>query len=835
MQAQTRSQFPRRSTRLLGVFLLLFLFPSLPAEASSLKISTGSTQRLSTEVEADYSTSHIYVDEVAGTQIPITVFFDPQTTGVQSAEVFTNLNRRAFATHSTGTGVEEGINPPPGNGIAANDDTHYYKAYPMTLVSAGYQLTLTANKCGAYRLTARYRLTGDAPGTYHWYSGETNGQGIPKRDHAIVVTPSSARTMRLYEANPLTINAVGTLPTQRGTLAELAAGLPAAAAPRFSLSYLQGLGVNMLWLQPVHPRGIDGRQVDTTTGLPYQLGSPYSVKNFFAIMPLMAKSFVPTGSPQTDDTSAGRAEALTEFQSFVGAADAANIGVMLDAPFNHTAHDVELGANGQTYWGNSGSSQTSEIRAVEARVFSRTGQYDLRASAASTVAAAPDRFDFPKWNDVYDVYFGRYSALVLNTSPQNESDYLNEGDWFDSTVGDEQAEGVGHFDNITANAWRYFGDYLQFWLTETNYPLNAAGSSLNSNAGIDGIRADFAQGLPPQCWEYLINRTRTRKWNFVFMAESLDGGPVTYRSARHFDVLNENLIYDLYNTVTTSEFRNVLDQRSNSYPNALTLLNTSSQDEDNYQNPFEALIRFAVNSTMAGVNMIFPGQELGLSGTILPADGNHSSSGQPFGYDLYVIDSPAFPKPIPSFMAYNSMMPLWLQLKGALGDAPQIHDLYAAINQARSSSAGLSSSTRIYLNLRDNSTHQQVFSVGKVQSRNADPAQSDVVFAFVNLTVGSDQGTQPGNWFNVNVDEDNDGKNDFGIQAGRMYNVRNIAAYEGVDSGRREKFLWPNPRLGSDLLANGIFVQLSKVPTDSASWATAPWEAQYLKLYDVTQ
>ena len=125
MQARAGSQFPRRSTRLLGVFLLVFLARSLPAEASSLKISTGSAQRLPAEVEADYSTSHTYVDEVAATQIPITVFFDPQTAGVESAEVFTNLNRRAFATHLTSTGVEEGINPPPGNSIAANDDTHY--------------------------------------------------------------------------------------------------------------------------------------------------------------------------------------------------------------------------------------------------------------------------------------------------------------------------------------------------------------------------------------------------------------------------------------------------------------------------------------------------------------------------------------------------------------------------------------------------------------------------------------------------------------------------------------------------------------------------------------
>jgi hypothetical protein len=816
--------------------LLVIACAGRPAtsSASSLRISAGATKRLSTEAEADYTTSHIFIDEVAGNNVPITIFFDPQIAGIQSAEVYTNLNRRALAIHTSNIGVEEGINPPPGDTIAAGDDTHYYKAYTMTAVAGGYQIMLTATKCGAYRLTARYRLNGDPPGTYRWYGSELDAQGMPKRDHAIVVTPSSARNIRIYEANPLTINATGTVAAQRGTLADLAAGLSQGAAPRFSLSYLKAVGVNMLWLQPVHPRGIDGRQIDPDTKLPFELGSPYAVKNFFEVMPLMAKAFVPTGSPRNDDTAAGRAEAMSEFQNFVRAADAQNVGVMLDAPFNHTAHDAELGLRGQEYWGNAASSQAGEIRAVEARVFSRTAAYDMRANGAPGVAIAPDRVDFAKWNDVFDVFFGRYAALVPNRAQQDN--FKNEGDWFDYSVGDEQREGSGngHFDAITANAWRYFGDYLQFWLTQTNYPSNAAGTSLNSAAGIDGIRADFAQGLPPQCWEYIINRTRSRKWNFVFMAESLDGGPVTYRSSRHFDILNENLIYDLYNTVGTSDFRNVLDQRRKSYGLALTLLNTSSQDEDNYRNPFEALLRFAVNSTMAGVNMIFPGQELGLSGTIIPSSGTHTSTGQPFGYDRYVVDSPTFPKPIPSFMSYNSMMPLWLQLQGGLGNALQLHDVYAAINQARSASPALVAAEPIYLNLRNHVPHQQIFSVAKVERRNANPSQSDVVFAFVNLTVTADEGTLPNNWFDLNVDEDKDGVNDFGIKPERFYNVKNIAAYTGVDSHRRDVWQWRSPRTGRDLLANGLFVHLNRVPTDAASWTKTPWEAQYLKLFDVT-
>src|SRR5262249_54055742 len=197
---------------------------------------------------------------------------------------------------------------------------------------------------------------------------------------------------------------------------------------------------------------------------------------------------------------AGRAQAMSDFQKLVQAADAQGVNVMLDAPFNHSAHDVELAAEGKQFWG--GASPTTEIRNVEARFFSRVDEYDLRASSASTIAQAPDRDDFGKWSDTWDVYYGRYAALVPNDG--QKGNYTNEGDWFDYSIGDEgiTGQGNGHFDSITQHVWQYFADYLQFWLTQTGYPLNASGASLSSNVGIDGLRGDFGQGLPPQCWEY---------------------------------------------------------------------------------------------------------------------------------------------------------------------------------------------------------------------------------------------------------------------------------------------------------------------------------------------
>jgi glycosidase len=794
--------------------------------ASSLRIIA---ENGAAAVEADYTTSHLFLDEAAHQSAPITVLFDPQVaTGqtIASAEVFTNLNRRDKANADPDArGVPEGIVPPPGNGIGVGDDRHYYKAYGMEAApGGGFRLTLTVTQCGAFRLTARYRLASDPAGVYRWYGDERNAQDLSKRDHVIVSSPARVRDLQIYEVNPLTITATGSVPTQRGTFAQLGLAAPPAGGPRFSLAYLRQLGINALWLQPIHPRGIAGRQIDPSTGAPFALGSPYAVKSFFTVLPQLG-----SGSPSVD-TEAGRAQALTEFKQFMEVASANNLAIFLDVPFNHTAQDIEFSKPGQDYWGNASSSDRTEIRSVEARVFSRTNVYDMRATGANNIAVAPDRVDFGKFSDVFDIYFGRYAALVSNAAQANN--YENEGDWFDYSIGSENSAGPGngHFDRITQNVWKFFGDYVQFWLSQTGYPENPGGQPINSSAGIAGLRADFAQGLPPQAWEYIINRTRSRKWDFLFMAESLDGGPVTYRSARHFDLLNDNLIYDLHHAINADDFVQIYDRRRNSYGNAPILLNTTSQDEDNYRDPFQAMLRFAINSTIDGVPMIFPGQELGLSGTIVPPRDSDPSIGTPFGYERYDVD-PVARKPIPQFKTYNSMMPLWQRLNQNNGEAIHLLALYSAIGQARSKSPALRSTHRAFLRPKQGAGNSHIFAVGKVETPNADPRTSDVVFAFVNVSLSSDVATQASEQFDVNI-TGQDGRNLFGISRDRVYNVKNIGAYSLSDAMRPERCLWGAGRSGEDILNSGIFVRLNKLPAADEDWDHFPYEPQYLKLVD---
>ena len=856
---------------LFGLLFAAAAFLAVRAEGITLQISANSTTA-SNPVEADYSATHLFIDEINGDTIPIYLYFDPQTSGtVDEADIFTNLNNRDRANlDANGDGIPDGIVPPNGNLILASSTTaNYYQAYSMN-GTGPFNLILYANKTGAYRITARYHMQGDGPNTFHWYSDFIDASGLNYRDAAVVVSPTKARQMVMYEVNALNVDAEAPANdndyTKRSTFDDLYGGPNATTQRPFNLNYVKSLGVNWLWVQPIHPIGIQGRQTDPNeSNAPFAVGSPYSVKNYFAVNSLFSKTFV----PGVTNEATGRANAMKEFQGFMKAASAAGVNVMLDVPFNHTAFDCELDTEGQALWGNSSTSGTTLMENTQANIYSRWNggsadqtnsanladfDYGARAYSAGSIALAADRFDFGKFIDVHDVYFGNYASLVdLDTGNYDsngdsyESKYLNEGDWFDYSIGPSgvsndyvdasSTTGNGHFDTVTQDVWKYFAWYIPFWLQQTGHTDsngNLVGNSTLADpvarraaddTGLAGIRADFAQGLPPQCWEYIMNCARSYKWDFVFMAESLDGGNVTYRSSRHFDVVNDSVLFSLYTAQSNSDFRSIYDSHRSSYGQGMVLWDTESHDEAGYTDPYQALIRYAADSCIDGVPDIFFGQEIGISGAVTPPNSN--TFGTPYGFTNYQIN---FGKPIPHFMVFNSLVNAWNALgPDAYGQA-QLYPVYAAINQARQTSAALQSSNRYYLNDTGNNVPASIFGVAKYANANAYPNLSDVVFAFVNLSESSSQSDV----FNVNVTQN--GSNLFGIDAARTYNVKNIAADTEYNSGRANTWLWGSSgRTGADVLANGVYIALNQVPSNTSGWQSNPYEAQYLKLYDVTQ
>ena len=739
-------------------------------------------------INADYGSRHVFINEVSNDAAPLAIVFTPNAANVMEADIFSNLNRRDYATQVGANGIEEGIVPPDRDTIAAGDTNHYYAAYPMspTATPGQYALTLYAQKTGVYRLTARFRLAGST--NWIWYSTNAPYTAGNRRDFEVVVSPCKATEAVIYELAVNNIGAQGAASdgSQRSTFVDLYNGPGSRSydpvTNPFNLGYVTNLGVNWLWLEPIHPIGVAG-----------SINSPYCAKNFFAVSSWMSKANT-------------RAASMQEFQGFVAAADAAGVNVMLDEPFDHTAHDVELAAEGVADFGapgNPGNWQPTDLISNRAPLFfSASNAYCSRASSPANIAVAPDRGDFGKWSDVSDVFYGVYDALVCQ-NPQDNNNYAHTGDWFDYSTN------TGSFDGITQNVWRYYANCLLYWLNQTGCTNGTPVDQ--TSAGIDGIRADFAEGLPPQCWEYVINRVRSRKWDFVFLAESLGGGATTYRSSRNFDIVNDSVLYKFRTAVAADDYQNIFNTERSNYNQCLMLWNNTSHDVGGYYNdPYLALIRFMVSSTIDGAPYLFYGQEMG------------TTNG--FGFNLYVTSGG---EPVPSLFAFNSLQPAMMAGVGNLRVNP-LRPLYAAVGQARLASPALRCANRCFLS----PTVEQpgIYAVAKYMATNGAPNFNEVVFAFVNLDpTNSHQAA-----FNLNIAQN--GANLFGIQSNRLYNVRNLAAYLRADPNRSSYWLWNGVGgvSGSNLLANGVSISLNAVPASAIDWTNAPFEAQYLKLYDVT-
>jgi hypothetical protein len=212
-----------------------------------------------------------------------------------------------------------------------------------------------------------------------------------------------------------------------------------------------------------------------------------------------------------------------------------------------------------------------------------------------------------------------------------------------------------------------------------------------------------------------------------------------------------------------------------------------------------------VCGTIDGLPHILYGQELGTT--------------ESFGFSVYAGD-------VPSLYVYNSLQPA---ISNAIDNlrVDQLYPLFSAVGLARQSSPALQAANRFFLSPAGSQTN--IYAVAKFTTTNGSPNFNDVVFAFVNLDVTTGQAAD----FSVNIEAN--GTNLFGIVPDRWYNAKNIAAYLGADPNRRSYWLWGTSGIaGSNLLADGVSVTLNPVPANNAGWTNSPFEAQYLKLYDVT-
>ncbi|MBN1270058.1 MAG: hypothetical protein JXB04_10745, partial [Kiritimatiellae bacterium] len=393
-------------------------------------------------------------------------------------------------------------------------------------------------------------------------------------------------------------------------------------------------------------------------------------------------------------------------------------------------------------------------------------------------ATAPDRGDFGKWSDVCDFYFGKYSALVRH-NPDNNGDYLNEGDWYD----------YSDMNTNQIDIWTYFAKYPEYWLQKTGHPGSNTWVQAEDDKGIDGLRCDFGQGLPPQCWEYIINRTRHIKWNFVFMAETLDGGSPGYRSNRHFDVLNENLVFQFTQSHINDSWdvRSALENRRSSYNGGAILLNLTSHDEvlpDN--DAWLVASRYGALACVDGIPMIFYGQEKGIQ--------NYNSDPSYWYYDGFRTDHEInFGKAIPHFKQWNELV-VW---SNPPPNSTGLDQWYGRVNWAKLNSPALQSKNRYFLSRTAGGDNARIFAVAKYDVAGALTNGGEAVLCFANLQRHGEAHTLAADTYNLQPVWSL-----LGLNTAKSYNVRNLASSDA------SAYVWGSPKTGTELYNSGIYVSL---------------------------
>jgi hypothetical protein len=315
------------------------------------------------------------------------------------------------------------------------------------------------------------------------------------------------------------------------------------------------------------------------------------------------------------------------------------INIMLDGVFNHTAWDAIMG---QGAWTSSATDPTASMPGTRPGWYSYWQDYGEPATFYNGVydndiAVAPDRGDFGKWAGHRRPLLRQVFRLGA-PQPRQQRRLSQRRDVYDFCGHDAPTpKTCGAISGITRpSGWNRPATALtNSWVQEED------------DLGIDGLRCDFGQGLPPQFWEYFINHTRSMKWNFIFMAETLDGGVPGYRSNRHFDVLNEDILFMFHHDIDANTIRNAVEQRRNAYNGGTILLNQTSHDETMpSEDPWRTASYYGAVSTVDGIPMLFNGQEWG----IRPASGEWAGGNTDWGFTHFELN---FGKWIPHFKQWN--------------------------------------------------------------------------------------------------------------------------------------------------------------------------------------
>jgi alpha-amylase len=327
-----------------------------------------------------------------------------------------------------------------------------------------YSSRIALKHVGFFRMQFRARRTADQ----YWTWLEENGK---RKTMEIWVDPEWVYDTIMYNAFVRYFGAQKI--EQDGQVTAITSGT--FDDVRKELEKLRGMGVNVLYLNPVHQIGELYRNYNPHDLLPEYLqpGCPYSVKDYKSIDPELSFG----------DDPAHIEHPFTEFRKLVDEAHRQGMRVFMDLVFNHSAHD-----------------------AVFQRIHPEWFLYKEDIWSLEAPYLYPDDIKQGKpWGDPkhtfspYDHGWWWKDAAQLNWN--NIADY-------DPRFSPKTAPNEPPLNPTIDDMYEYFKGIVKFWIKEF---------------GIDGFRCDVAYRVPMDFWKQCILEAQTTAREAYPQNGSIDG------------------------------------------------------------------------------------------------------------------------------------------------------------------------------------------------------------------------------------------------------------------------------------------------------------------------
>lgn len=258
---------------------------------------------------------------------------------------------------------------------------------------------------------------------------------------------------------------------------------------RKELKKLKNMGVNVLYLNPVHSIGELYRNYNPHDLMPgyLQPGCPYSVKDYKSIDPQLSLNKKKVGDSE---------HPFSEFKKMVDTAHKLGIRVIMDLVFNHSAHD-----------------------SVFQRIHPEWYLYKETIDNLEEPYLYPEDLEKNKpWGDAkhtfspYDHGYWWKDAAQLN---------WNNIDSYPDFIMPKTSKNSPPLNPTINDMYNYFKGIVNFWIKEF---------------GIDGFRCDVAYRVPLDFWKSCIIEARNVAKKYHPKNNSVDGDVVFIAEDYHVDM-----------------------------------------------------------------------------------------------------------------------------------------------------------------------------------------------------------------------------------------------------------------------------------------------------------